>query len=246
MAYTRRPPSPGMTAALEHLGRNSLRELSMDDLLQNVAELASSEMAGRPEASVTLLVRGEASTVASSGDLATRLDERQYQQDSGPCLHAARSGEVTELVDTRTEPRWPDYARRAAEEGCLSSLSLPLVIDQAEQVTGALNVYAQVADAFDDASRWAGTSFASYAAIAAGNLHAFRGARDTADNLRIALESRAVIDQAKGILMERHKLTADQAFQLLAQASMASNTKVRDVADLLVSTGELPRVRLRT
>ncbi len=60
-----------------------------------------------------------------------------------------------------------------------------------------------------------------------------------ADNLRLALESRAVIDQAKGVLMERHKLTADRAFQLLARASMHSNRKVRDIADHLVHTGEL-------
>jgi AmiR/NasT family two-component response regulator len=61
-----------------------------------------------------------------------------------------------------------------------------------------------------------------------------------ADNLQTALESRAVIDQAKGILMERHKLTADQSFQLLARASMNSNRKLRDVADHLVATGEFP------
>ena len=245
MADARRPGASEMTAALERLGRLSLRELSMEDLLQNIAELSGSVMPGRPEASVTLLVEDRARTVASSGKLATRLDERQYDQDDGPCLHAARSGELTEIVDARAETRWPDYARRAADEGCLSSLSLPLVIDQDEQVTGALNVYAREPAVFDDASRIAGLSFASYAAVAAGNLHAFRSARDIADNLRVALESRAIIDQAKGILMERHKLTADQAFQLLAEASMASNVKVRQVAEQLVTTGELPPARRR-
>jgi AmiR/NasT family two-component response regulator len=84
------------------------------------------------------------------------------------------------------------------------------------------------------------TRFAPYAAVAAGNLYAYQSARDVADNLQTALESRAAIDQAKGILMERHKLTADQALQALAQASMHTNRKVRDVADHLVATGELP------
>jgi hypothetical protein len=84
------------------------------------------------------------------------------------------------------------------------------------------------------------TRFAPYAAVAAGNLYAYQSARDMADNLQTALESRAVIDQAKGILMERYKLTADQAFQLLARASMTTNRKVRDIADHLVRTGELP------
>ncbi len=246
MADTRRPVSPAVSAALEHLGRLSLRELSMQDLLQDVARLSSSVMPGEPEASVTVLVRDDPGTVASSGALATGLDERQYAEDDGPCLTAARTGELIEVVDYRTETRWPDYARRAAEAGCLSSISLPLKIDDDDRITGALNIYAREVRAFDEASRTAGTAFASYATVAAGNLHAFKNARETADNLRIALESRAVIDQAKGILMERYKLTADLAFQLLAQASMGSNIKVREVAEQLVSTGDLPRARRRT
>jgi GAF domain-containing protein len=183
--------------------------------------------------------------VASTGQLAVDLDETQYERGHGPCLHTARTGDVTLIADTRTDSRWPDYARRAAEHGNLSSLSIPLNIDEDEQVTGALNMYAREADVFDEESRSAGIAFGSYAAVAAGNLHAYQGARSTVDNLQAALESRAVIDQAKGILMERHKVTPDQAFQLLAQASMAANRKVRDVADELVRTGELPAVRPR-
>jgi GAF domain-containing protein len=146
---------------------------------------------------------------------------------------------VTEIPDTRAEDRWPDYTPRAAEHGNLSSLSIPLAIDPEAQVTGALNVYARRADAFDEASPSVATRFAPYAAVAAGDLYAYRSARDMAENLQTALESRAVIDQAKGILMERHELTADQAFQLLARASMTTNRKVRDIADHLVRSDEL-------
>ena len=71
-------------------------------------------------------------------------------------------------------------------------------------------------------------------------MYAYQSARDLADNLQAALESRAVIDQAKGVLVERYELTPDQAFQLLARASMNANRKVRDIADHLVHTGELP------
>jgi hypothetical protein len=129
---------------------------------------------------------------------------------------------------------------RAAEHGALSSLSVPLSIDQDEQVKAALNIYAREPHAFDEDSRTAATRFAPYAAVAAGNLHAYRSAVDRADNLQIALETRGVIDQAKGILMDRHKLTADQAFQVLAQMSMNTNRKLRAVADDLVRAGELP------
>jgi GAF domain-containing protein len=234
-------PQPANAAeALERLGRLSLRELSMDSLLQTVAELAKTVMPGNPEASVTLLVRDKPSTVVSTGQLAVDLDETQYERGHGPCLHAARTGELTEIADTRADSRWRDYSRRAAEAGNLSSLSVPLAIDEDEQVSGALNLYAREPQAFDEGSRSAAQAFGPYAAVATGNLYAYQSARGMADNLQIALESRAVIDQAKGILIERHKLTPDQAFQLLAQASMSVNLKVRDVADQLVHTGELP------
>jgi AmiR/NasT family two-component response regulator len=76
-------------------------------------------------------------------------------------------------------------------------------------------------------------------------MHDYQAARDLARNLEVALESRAVIDQAKGILMERHKLTADQAFQVLVEVSSRTNTKLRGIADELVRTGELPASRPR-
>jgi GAF domain-containing protein len=226
--------------ALERLGRLSLRELSMESLLQTVAGLAKSAMPGGTEASVTLIVKDRPTTVASTGQLALDLDETQYERGQGPCLHAARSGQLTEIADTRTDTRWPQYTSRAAQQGNLSSLSVPLVIDEFEQVSGALNLYAREPEAFDAGSRGVAQAFGPYAAVAAGNLYAYQNARDMADNLQAALESRAVIDQAKGVLMERYKLSAEQAFQVLAQASMNENRKVRDIADQLVSTGELP------
>jgi GAF domain-containing protein len=228
--------------ALLHLGRLSLRELSMEGLLQTVADLVTTVLPGHPEASVTLLVADVPSTAASTGRLPLDLDEAQYQNGDGPCLHAARTGEVTEVGDTRADRRWPHYARRAAELGTLSSLSVPLVIDEHERVLGALNIYARDAAAFDDDSRAAATAFGPYAAVAAGNVHAYQTARTMADNLHAALENRAVIEQAKGVLMERYKVTPDHAFRLLAVASMNANRKLRLIADDLVRTGELPLV----
>jgi GAF domain-containing protein len=231
-------PAPAVQA-LERLGSLSLRTVSMEQLLQTIADLAKTVMPGNPEASVSLLIKGRPTTVASTGQLATDLDETQYERDHGPCLHAARTGEQTEIADTRTDSRWQDYTPRAVEHGNLSSLSTPLVIDD-EEVTGALNVYARRPHAFDEDSRTAATRFAPYAAVAAGNVRAYQVVRDRADNLQAALETRGVIDQAKGILMDRHNLTADQAFQVLAQMSMKANRELHVVADDLVHTGELP------
>lgn len=228
------------TDALEYLGRLALRELSMDSLLQTVADLTKTVMPGNPETSVSLLVKGRPTTVVSTGRLASDLDETQYDEGHGPCLHAARTGEMTEIADTRTEDRWPDYTPRAVQRGNLSSLSVPLAVDPEEQVTAALNIYARRPHAFDEASRSVATRFGPYASVAVANMYAYRSARDLAQNLQTALQSRAIIDQAKGILMERYQLPADRAFQLLTRTSMTTNRKLRDVADQLVRTGELP------
>ena len=116
---------------------------------------------------------------------------------------------------------------------------MPLAADE-PPVSGSLNVYARQANVFDTGSRLAATHIAAVAAAAIGNLSLHRAAVERAANLEAALASRAVIEQAKGILMERHKVSADVAFHLLARASMNTHIKVRILADHLVLTGELP------
>jgi GAF domain-containing protein len=230
-----RGPQDRTAEALERLGTLTLREHSMRSVLQTVVELAKQVLPGDPECSITLLVGDKATTAVSTGQLAVDLDEGQYGRGHGPCLHAAATGELTELSDTRTDPRWPDHARTAWERGSGSSLSVPLPI--AEGIAGALNTYAREPRAFDEDARSVAQRFAPYAAVAVSNMHAYETARDMADNLQVALESRAVIDQAKGILMERYRLTADQAFTTLAAVSMRTNRKLRAVAEDLVHTG---------
>ena len=230
-------PRPDRTTeALERLGSLALRDQSMESVLQTVVELAKQVLPGNPETSISLLANDKATTAVSTGRLATDLDESQYGRGYGPCLHAASTGEMVEISDARHEPRWPDYARSAWERGSGSSLSVPLPI--AESLSGALNIYAREPHAFDQAARSAAVRFAPYAGVAVANVHAYQSARSMAQNLEVALESRAVIDQAKGVLMERYKFTADQAFQALAAVSMRSNTKVRDIAERLIHTGE--------
>jgi GAF domain-containing protein len=224
--------------ALEQLGSLALREHSMESLLQRVVELTKRVMPGRPETSISLLTNHKPTTAVFTGQLAMDCDESQYGRGYGPCLHAASSGEITEVSDTRSDTRWPEYMRRAAACGALSSLSVPLPVS--EGIAGALNIYAREPHAFDEDSRTAAKRVVPYAAVAVSNMWEYQHARTMADNLQTALESRAVIDQAKGILMERSKLTADQAFQVLSRASMENNIKLRLVAETLVLTGLLP------
>ncbi|WP_116450090.1 GAF and ANTAR domain-containing protein [Blastococcus litoris] len=224
--------------ALEQLGALALRDHSMDSLLRRVVELTTMVMPRPTESSVFLVLDGRPEAVVSSGPLALEADEVQFGHGEGPCLHAAGSGEVTEVPDTLSETRWRNYMGRVVELGVRSSLSVPLPVSEGS--IGALNIYAREPRAFDEEARAAAMHFVPYAAIAVGNMQAYADARSTAENLQAALASRAVIDQAKGILMERFRLTADKAFQVLAQTSMKQNIKVRVVAEELVRTGELP------
>ncbi len=226
--------------ALERLGRLALREHCMKSLLQSVAELATEVMPGNPEASVSLLINDRSSTAVFTGRLALDCDESQYGRGYGPCLHAAGSGELLEVADARIETRWRDYMERAVEHGALSSLSVPLPIN--EGIAGAINVYARKPHAFDEDSRSVATRFAAYAAVVAANMYAYEEARDLIEHLERRVESRAVIERATGILMERYELTADQSLQALTRAARYTDTKARDIADTLVRTGEFPQL----
>jgi GAF domain-containing protein len=137
----------------------------------------------------------------------------------------------------RKEDRWPDYALHAAELGVGSSLSVPLPFQGA--TIGALNNYATTPRAFDEDDVRLGEEVAAFVAIAVGNAEAAARATDDVLNMRRAMESRAVIEQAKGILMERFKVTSEQAFTVLTHASQRSNVKLRDIAEELTATGEL-------
>jgi GAF domain-containing protein len=237
MTTDERTASLDAAEAFERLGALSLSEESLHTVLQTVADLSRQVLPGDVEASVSVLVADKPATFVYTGQLALDLDESQYGRGHGPCLHAAATSEMVDVPDTRTESRWRDYMQRSVELGCLSSLSVPL--GSTEVLPAGLNLYAREPHAFDDPARRTARRFARFAGTAAANMHSFQNARELADNLQVALQSRATIDQAKGILMERHKLTADQAFQLLARASMGANRKLRDVADHLVATGEL-------
>ncbi len=225
--------------AFDELGRMSFAEHSLQSVLQTVTDLAARVLPGEAATSVTIVSEDRASTVAASAALARELDEVQYTHGGGPCLEAATTGHVVELLDTTADDRWAPFPRLAAERGCRSVMSFPL--PPQELISGGLNVYARTVHPLDERTRQLAARFAAYAVVPVSNMYLYRSALEQVGHLRAALDSRAVIDQAKGILMERHKLTADQAFSALARVSMESNTKVRDVAERFVATGELRR-----
>jgi GAF domain-containing protein len=225
-------------AAFDEFGHLSVAEHSLESVLRRVSVLAGQVLRGEPVTSVTVIERGRPTTVASSGELALTLDETQYRLGSGPCLAAASTGRPSAIPDTHATAEWREFAEEAAKKGCESVLSFPFPAQ--ERVSGALNVYARRFSVSDPVTVHTLTRFAEYAVVPVSNTYLYQRALEKIGHLETALESRGVIDQAKGILMERFKLAPDQAFQVLARVSMETNTKVRDVAERFVGTGELP------
>ncbi|MCA0144136.1 GAF and ANTAR domain-containing protein [Blastococcus sp. LR1] len=168
---------------------------------------------------------------ASTSALPREVDALQERTGQGPCMDAVWDDEVVRADDVRTDSRWPEFAREAADLGVGSMLCYQLFVEGDQM--GALNLYSRTPGAFDRESEDFGHMLAAHAAVAiAGAEHE--------EHLRAAVNSRDLIGQAKGILMERHKLTADQAFGVLARVSQEMNRKLADVAREITDTGAVP------
>ncbi|MFG1610617.1 ANTAR domain-containing protein [Actinoplanes sp. NPDC049265] len=224
--------------AFAELGRIRLSETDVAGVLGRVAELAKRSIPAAAEVSVTLVAGDDAHTATSTGDLATALDEFQYRGERGPCLDASASTATFVMADTEAEDRWPEFAQRARDAGVGSSLAIGLPVQEA--VTGALNLYAVSPGAFDDETISIAQTFAGYAAVALANARSYDATATLARQMREAMESRAVIEQAKGILMAQRRCTADEAFTTLSKLSQDSNRKLRDVAAALVDHASRP------
>jgi GAF domain-containing protein len=219
--------------AFGRLGRIKLAETDLKGVLEEVAHLARRTIPGAEEVSVTLVDTKKAYTAAYTGRLALDLDELQYGEGHGPCLDASAATTLS-LPDMATEDRWPDWAARALQAGVHSSLSIGLPMH--EQVTGALNVYATGPGAFDGDAIILGQTFAGYAAVALTNAHLYDAQANLAQQMQAAMQSRAVIEQAKGIIMGSRHCTAEEAFAILTRLSQDTNRKLRDVATTLVAS----------
>jgi GAF domain-containing protein len=204
--------------------------------LGDLVHLAARQVRHAEACGLTLTRDGSGVTVASTGPLADRADERQYEVGVGPCLEAMRSGRVVRVGDMATEERWAPYPARAAQLGVRSSLSLPLVVEG--HSSGALNLYATQPEGFsaEDEATAAGWAEQATGALAVALRIADSDSR--AESLLGGLDSRATIGQAVGLLMARERCTAEQAFDLLRIASQRRNVKLRDVAAGVVAAFE--------
>ena len=220
------------TEAFAQLGRIKLVDTDLQAVLQTVADLAKRTIPGTSDVSVTLVRNRTANTAAFTGDLALQLDESQYEAGYGPCLDASAAAATVSVADMAAETRWPRWTKLAMDQGVGSSLSIGLPVH--EVVTGAINLYASEADAFDEDAVVLARTFAGYAAVALANAHLYDATATLAQQLQAAMDNRAVIEQAKGIIMGDRHCRADEAFAILAKLSQDTNRRLRDIAAMLV------------
>lgn len=233
-----------METDLEFLGSRGvvasvpLGGVDATSFLQRVAWLAA---AGEFSCGLTALDGCVPMTVAASDEAAARVGETQYAMGEGPCLEAIAHGRAIHVRDQQTDERWSGYRQAALDRGVRSSLSLPLIVDNA--AAGALNLYdCRGPDAFDSKALKRAKVFAAQAATAVALDLQLRRHERTSDQVTAALKSRATIDQALGILMAQEKCDADTAFNLLRLHSQTTNQKLRDVATRLVERATGHRV----
>ncbi|MFF5051666.1 GAF and ANTAR domain-containing protein [Micromonospora sp. NPDC000663] len=230
------PPSTGtaldgVAVRLGELARSLQGESSLQGTLDAVVLAAVATVPGAWQAGISEVEsKQRVHTTAATAELVRQVDQVQYDTGEGPCLTSLYNEETVWLRNLPDETRWPAFTHRIANLGVRSMLSFQLYVDRGN--LGALNLYSADPDAFGDESEQIGLLFAAHAAVA------------MADAQTMAQLSRAVllrdrIGQAKGILMERHHLTEEQAFALLARVSQNTNVKLAEVARNLTETGDL-------
>lgn len=230
----------GVTADFSEAAKILFAENSVDETLAHVVGLAVATIEGCELAGVFLVQEGVVATRASTSPLVVEVDALQHRAGEGPCLAAVTLGTPFYADDLGEDSRWPHFSPEAAAAGIRSVFAVPLSVDSP---VGALNLYAPLPGAFGVIDRARGVLLAALASLAVSSAQSHEDDERQANDLRAALVTREVIGQAQGILMERERITSDQAFDVLRRASQHLNLKLREIAQALVDTGEGPDLR---
>ena len=208
------------------------------ELLQLAVELAGKIINGSDHAGISVVQGREISTPVASDDAARRGDALQYQLDEGPCLDTVRWQETVISPKLRDEARWPEWTPRAVSVlGVQATMSIWLYSSASSYGAhsyGALNLYSDSIDPFGP------NEYAIAQALAAQISVALAAQRETCGR-GVAMTSRTIIGQAKGILMERLGINADQAFAYLRRISQTENRKLIMICREIVETRRLPQ-----
>lgn len=226
----------GLSGALLGLGDLLLEEDDLDDALTTVLQVGLRTFGDEPEISLTVShptrPRDAWSTREATCRWAHALDAWQYEHGEGPCLEADRTRQVCVVQDVRDDERFPAFGHRAAELGVLSCVSYPMPVRGTS--LGSINAFYAEPHRVTDEVRARGMELATAAAPLLANWLAHRRVLELTDQLEEALEGRAVIERAKGLLMGKLGIGDDEAFELLSTQSQHENTKLRVVAARLL------------
>jgi hypothetical protein len=210
-----------------------------ESVLRAITTIAVRQVPGAEHAGITRGKNGDFRTVAPTSDIVGNVDQIQYSLRSGPCVDAIVKDDIFLSTDLRTDDRWPDFGPLAYESGgVVSMLSTRLYFEDPNDQAVGLNMYATKPDAFDEHSRAIGLLLATHGALAVAGA----AAREHAENLKQALKSSRDIGVAMGVIMNQHKVTRDQAFDLLRMASQHNHRKLADIALEVGDTGVMPEI----
>jgi len=222
-----------LTAAMNELASLLVDDDDLPGMLDRVSRLAARSIPDCDSAGVTLLAGDEPTTAAASDRRTLAVDEAQYRAGDGPCLQAYRTKTVQRVVVEEAFAEYPDFAVAAHQAGIRSFLATPLLV-RGEGI-GALNLYSAEPHGFAELDEAVVVLFAGQAAVAVANSRLYQSARALSAQLEAAMTSRAVIEQAKGVIMAVKAVDADTAFDLLRRASQTENRKLRQIAGEVVA-----------
>jgi GAF domain-containing protein len=206
--------------------------LGLEGVLTGVASFAVRAIPRAEGAGLTLNEPDRSDNIVKSEPFVREIEDIQYGMNEGPCISAAANGHTMTSGSLSGDPRWPRFGGGVGRLGVHSVLALPLIT--AGGVIGAINVYARPKDAFDDRAEHIGQVFAEPAAIAVQNAQILAQTQRLVGNLQAALTSRAIIDQAIGIIISRTGDTAEKAFDRIRRRSQAEHLKVAAIAQQIV------------
>lgn len=207
-------------------------------VLQRVVAIAHDVIPGADSTGVTIDLGGQTFTAVHTDHRTLRVDSEQYDAGEGPCLHASRTRSIVLVDAVDAVDTWPRFAAAAAEEGIRSFLAAPLFTP--EHTLGSLNLYGRNRSAFDHVDAEILDVLTAAVSRTIGDFARFKAERDVAETIQRALEHRAPIEQAKGMLMAIHGIDADQAFDMLRKQSQAQNVRLRTIAASFVEQLSAP------
>jgi len=223
--------------AFTEVARSLFLAGSVEDILARAVDLSVVTIEACEFTGAFLVEDGKVTSRACTDPIVAEVAAIQLRTGEGPCLDAIARKLTFYADELGTDPRWPKFGPEAAALGMRSLLALPMATDG---TLGALSLYARYPKAFGVIDRARGLLLASMAGFACSAARSHEDEARREENLHAALVTRELIGQAQGILIERERISADQAFHVLRQASQHLNVKLREVARDLVDTGERP------